>query len=116
MKQYDVKGCEVMCIYHIYNNNKITSKELVKLCEEDKAQISRSLQELEKKGIIQFVQSNDKKRYNTIITLTEYGFEVANAIQQKVDYIFFICGAVLKDDEREIFYDSLQKIASSLDE
>lgn len=114
VKEYNLKGITVACLYYLNNYEYLTSKNLVSLCSEDKATISRALGELEKKEYIYF-EDNLKKRYNSKIYLTENGIKVAAFIKKRVDSIFQICGKNLSDDERINFYNTLIKITNNLE-
>ena len=116
MKKYELSNTAVACIYYLYHTPSLTSKELVCLCSEDKAAISRALKSLEEKGYIIFLETDLKKRYNTKVTLTDSGNAIAATLNDKIDHVFEQCGKELDDNERKIFYNSLNKIASSLEE
>ena len=115
IKEYNLKGTTVSCLYYLNHHNSLTSTELVKLCEEDKATISRALSELEKKNYITF-DSSFKKKYNTKVFLTDEGKKVSNYIDLRVNNIFEICGNNLSDEERINFYNTLVKIANNIEE
>lgn len=114
MQEYGLKGTPVMCLYFAFKQDNLTSSDLVKLCQEDKAQISRALQELEEKELLTYQYDNSKKKYNALIILTSKGKEIGQAIERKADHVFDVCGSVLTKEERANFYDSLAKITSSL--
>lgn len=115
MKKYDLNSTSVACIYYLSNDNNLTSKDLVNLCCEDKAAISRALKILEENKYITFLGESDKKKYNTIIRLTKQGEEIAISIKEKINAVFDDCGSVISDENRTIFYDSLIKIATALE-
>ena len=50
MEEFDLKSHHVSCIYYLYMQDGLTARELCDLCEEDKANISRALDFLEKQG------------------------------------------------------------------
>ncbi|MGN1295234.1 MAG: MarR family winged helix-turn-helix transcriptional regulator [Bacilli bacterium] len=114
MKEYGLKGTPIMCLYFASRQDNLTSSDLVKLCQEDKAQVSRALQELEEKGLLTYQYDNSKKKYNALIILTSQGREVGQAIINKADHVFEVCGSVLTKEERANFYDSLAKISTAL--
>ena len=60
MKDFDLKTPHVSCIYYLYIENNLTAKELTDICDEDKAQISRSIDYLENNGYI-ICESTAKK-------------------------------------------------------
>lgn len=116
MRQYDLNSTSVACIYYLSNDNNLISKDLVNLCCEDKASISRSLKKLEENKYITFLGESDKKKYNTVIRLTNKGEKIASNIIERINAIFDECGKVISDENRVIFYDSLIKIAEKLED
>lgn len=114
MAEFELKSPHVSCIYHLYRNNALTSKELVEICEEDKAAISRSLEFLEEGGYI-LCDEKPRKRYKSPFRLTEKGERVAKKVIEKVDRILDKASEGLTDTEREIMYRGLTMIAENLD-
>ena len=100
--------------YFASKQDNLTSSDLVKLCQEDKAQVSRPLQELEEKELLTYQYDNTKKKYNALIILTSKGKEIGQAVERKADHVFEVCGSVLTKEERANFYDSLEKITAVL--
>ncbi len=70
MKNYDLNSISVACLYYLYNYENLTSKDLVNLCCEDKASIYRNIKILEERMLVEFLSTDDKKRYKTVIVLT----------------------------------------------
>ena len=61
MDEFNLKSHHVSCLYYLYKSNSLTAKELCDICAEDKAALSRSLEDLERNGYIE-CDSNLKKR------------------------------------------------------
>lgn len=117
MEKYGLKGTHVMCLYQLKQHNEgLTATELATLCDEDKAAISRSLAKIESKGLISFTDVEGKKRYRTIITLTEQGKNVCDKISQKIDELLQINTSRISDEDREVFYRVFSVIADNLQE
>lgn len=115
MESYGLKGAQVMCLYHLKQHEAgITSKELTSLCGEDKAAISRSLAKLESKGLISFIDIEGKKRYRTMIMLSDEGRMICDKINQKIAEMVQINGEGFSEEEREVFYRVLSIIAENL--
>ena len=116
MEKYGLKGTQVMCLYQLKQYPQgLTATELASLCGEDKAAVSRSLAKLESKGMISFTDDEEgKKRYRTVITLTEQGSKVCDQISQKIDEVLQVNSENISDEEREIFYRVFSDIASNL--
>ena len=67
MKNLNLRSFHVECLYYLYASNIHTAAELCAKCGEDKATISRTLEDLEQKEFLTR-EKQDKKRYNTEIT------------------------------------------------
>ena len=53
MAEYDLKIPHVSCLYYLYVHESLTATELCEICYEDKAAISRSLDQLEIRGYVE---------------------------------------------------------------
>lgn len=115
MTEFGLKGTHAMCVYYLdrYGDG-LTAAQLSSLCEEDKAAISRTLADLEEKGYITLCSSENKKKYRSLITLTEKGKELAQNVNQLIDQWVGFGGDGLSDEEREAFYYALDVIACNL--
>ncbi len=115
MSGMNMKSSYVSCLYYLYINDKaMTAKELCEVCEEDKAYVSRSMDALEKGGYI-VCASKREKRYNSPISLTEKGVEVAKEIAGRIDRIVETASMGLTEENRKIFYASLGLICKNLE-
>ena len=114
MKEYGLKIPHVSCLYYLYNNGALTAKELSDTCDEDKASLSRAIDQLEKMGLI-FCDSDSPKRYKAHLCLTPKGEELAREISKKVNEALDYVGACLDDKERVSFYTALERISERLD-
>ena len=113
MAVYDLKSPHVSCLYYLYKAESLTAKELCDMCEEDKANISRSIEYLEAHGYIA-CHSKTEKRYKSPLLLTEKGKEVGRRITQKVDRLLNCAGEGLSEDNRKIMYESLWIVCDNL--
>jgi DNA-binding MarR family transcriptional regulator len=121
MAEFNLKSPHVSCLYYLYKADSLTSKELCDICEEDKANISRSIEFLEKNGYI-VSRSKTEKRYKSPLVLTEKGRETGAYIVRKIDAVLESVGEGVPEDQREIMYrnlsvicDNLQKICDAYD-
>lgn len=115
MEAYGLKGTHVMSLYQLKQHPEgLTAKELAILCDEDKAAISRSLSKIESKGLIAFTDIEGKKRYRTIITLTEEGSKVCDYISEKIDELLQISSTKISEEDRATFYRVFSVIADNL--
>lgn len=114
MKAFGLKGSHVMCLYHIGKNPQgVTSVELSNLCMEDKAAISKTVAELRKKDLIS-TDSLGSKVYRAKHVITVKGLEVHQHISYLIENIVKEVGEGLSEEERSIFYKSLQQITENL--
>lgn len=113
MTEFGLKGTHVMCVFYIYHSEeKLTAAQLCQLCAEDKAAISRTLVTLQEKG---FVESGEKK-YRAHLTLTKSGVELAKKINSLIEQWVGLGGDGLNEEERMVFYRSLDIISANLRE
>ena len=114
MKNYELRSPHISCLYYLYIAKELTSKELCERCEEDKATISRSLDYLEKNGYI-ICKSDSKKRYNSPFELTERGMRAGKRIADKIAEVLEEVSKGISEEDRAVFYRSLNIISENID-
>ncbi len=114
MANYELRSPHISCLYYLYVSKELTSKELCERCEEDKATISRSLDYLEKNNYI-LCKSDSKKRYNSPFELTERGMRAGKRIADKIAAVLDEISTGISDEDRAIFYRSLNVISENID-
>ena len=115
IKEFGIKGSHVMCLFYISEaENGLTATELCKLCSEDKAAISKALSALEEKDYIQF-ENGENKKYRSKYFLTNDGEYVISKVYEKIFNAVNFGGSGLSDEDRDIFYKSLNMINSNLE-
>lgn len=114
MSEFNLRSPHVTCLYYLYKTGGTTAKDLGELGQEDKATISRSIEQLEKEGYI-ICLSAQKKKYNAMLNLTRKGEEIAKKISEKIDRILAIAGGDIPDDKRKIMYECLSIIDENLE-
>lgn len=114
MANFGLKGPHAQCLLAMDRYPEgITSARLCEICEKDKAAISRTLTELEQRGMINRDQRNGT-RYRALLMLTEQGKNAAAVVSEKARQAVEQAGAGLTDDQREVFYRVLAVIAGNL--
>lgn len=112
--EFNLKSTHVSCLYYLYKYPAgLTARELSDICDEDKAAISRSVEYLEHQGLIK-ANAKTEKRWKSALLLTEAGSVVAKGIATKVDKIVEVASYGLTEENRKIFYESLQIICENL--
>ena len=82
-----------------------------KICDKDKAAVSRAVTELEQEGLIRRL---DARTYRTPLVLTQKGAAAAAMVNKKASRAVEAAGQGLSDENRVIFYEALNLIASNL--
>ena len=114
MKEYNLKTPHVSCLYYLYiNNAPMTATELVEVCDEDKAAISRSLDYLETNGFLQ-CDSKSEKRYKAPLYLTQKGKKIGAEIINKINNVLKISNQGLGDEDLNKFYKGLFVVSENL--
>ena len=114
MAEYNLKSPHVSCLYYLYKYGDMTATELCEICDEDKAAISRSIVQLEKEGYVEYTDEQ-KRRYRARMSLTQKGREIAEGLAKKIDHVLDMAGDGLAEDDRVIFYRSLELISKNLE-
>ena len=86
MVEFHLKGPHVSCLYYLYKNETLTAKELSELCEEDKANMSRTVEYLIKGG---YIAKRTACRYRAPLSLTEEGKRIGAHIAERIDRVLF---------------------------
>lgn len=107
-----LKGSHVMCLHKLSSApNGPTASELAEACQEDKAAISRSVAELQERGLIEL---RGGKKYRASILLTEQGRNAAEQINQRIAQAVSAISVSMDDQQRRAFYETLEEISRNL--
>ena len=113
MTEFGLKGTHVMCMFFLHQTpGGLTASEICRLCMEDKAAISRTLAFLHERGYI----CSEGKKYRAKIRLTENGLAVMRQVSMLIEEWVSFGGDGLSEEDREVFYRSLDVISSNLHE
>lgn len=91
----------------------VTAAKLGELCGKNKADVSRMISILEKKGMVQ-KEAVGGNMYRAVLKLTETGRTAAKLVQERAALAVELAGAGLSDENREVFYNALELIAANL--
>lgn len=115
MAEFQLKGPYVSCLYYLSLTDGLTAAALCERCDEDKAAISRSLDDLEKNGYIT-CESGTGRRYRAPLHLTERGRAVCRGINERIDRIVDSASQGLSEAERKSMYRALTLISENLEQ
>ena len=114
MGKYGLKGAYSVYFTTMYRYPEgITAAQLVDLCSRDKADVSRAMSLLEKKGLVTRTDP-DAKAYRALLTLTSTGREIAGQINTKAKAAVEQASCGLPEEKRIIFYEALELITANL--
>ncbi len=112
MEKYGLKGPYAMYFTTLYRFPEgITAAQLGEFCGRDKSDVSRAVSVLEKEGII---RRDGRNPYRALIVLTEKGQDIAGKVNKKVCIAVQSGSKGLTEEQRTVFYQSIDIIAANL--
>jgi len=114
MRPYGMKGAYALYLVVLLNaDEEPTAARLAEMVQRDKADVSRAIDVLQKKGI---VEPHGKSRYRAPILLTEEGRALAAQVERKAGQALAIAGQGLTAEMRQAMYRALEIISENLKE
>lgn len=114
MGKYGLKGSYSVYFTTLYRYPAgLTAAQLVDLCSRDKADVSRAMALLEKKGLVTRVDP-EGKAYRAPLTLSQEGREIAGHINHRAEAAVELASKGLPEEKRAVFYEALELITSNL--
>ncbi len=114
MGKYGLKGSYSVYFTTLYRYpSGLTAAQLVDLCSRDKADVSRAMALLEKKGLVARVDP-EGKAYRAPLILTQQGREIASHINNRAEAAVELASKGLPEEKRAVFYEALELITSNL--
>lgn len=113
MTAYGLGSTHTVCIRRLKGaRDGITRTRLAECCELDKAQVSRIVNDLSKKGYV--TESPERSRYKRKIRLTEAGMRIADDIDRIVLDINNFVSSEIPEEEINTFYKVFETICNNL--
>ena len=114
LEKHDLKGSYAIYFTTLYRFKKgITSVELSEVCGRDKADVSRAVSVLEKKGLMMKLEEGSRI-YRAKLLLTQEGRSLAEHIIDRAERAVELGGKGLSDEHREVFYCAMDTIIENL--
>ena len=114
MEQYGLKGPHAMYLLTMERfQNGITAARLSGVCGKDKSDVSRAMSLMQKKGLVSRVDVN-RTLYRSLLKLTPEGKTAAEHIRKRAQIAVDAAGRDLSEENRDIFYESLESIVNNL--
>lgn len=116
LSKFGLKGTYAVYLAVLLRNKEgVTASRLSDICARDKADVSRSVNELEAKGIVERI-SVSSSGYRASIRLTPRGIDIAQHIIERACLAVEITNRDVSDKDRKLFYDVLFRYESTLKE
>lgn len=114
MKKHGLKGPYALYLVTMANyKGDVTAANLTELCNKDKADVSRAVSAMEKKG---FIRRQGENAYRAKLILTEAGKTLANQLTNRAALAVEMAGKGLSEEMRTVFYSALDTITGNLKE
>lgn len=114
MARFRLRGAHVSCLYYLAQFGPMTAAELCERADEDKAAVSRSVEQLEQEGYLSCGDGGGR-RYRALLRLSKKGLETGELIRQKIDGIVEQASAGIGEQERAVMYRALERICENLE-
>ena len=114
LNKYGLKGTHSIYLLTLARYpDGLTAPELCMHCDRDKADVSRMMSIMEKKGLVS-KQYMGNSKYRGIFTLTPTGQEAARKVRERASHAVAFAGKDISDHERETFYNAMESILNNL--
>ena len=115
MAKYELNSPHAVYLNTLYGAGAdgVTAAQLGELCCKNKADVSRMVAILEKKGLVT-KETAGGNVYRAKLLLTEEGKRAAEHVQQRAAVAVELAGSGMTDEEREVFYRCLERITTNL--
>ena len=114
MAKYELNSPHAVYLHTLYVYNEgITAAKLGELCCKNKADVSRMVSILEKKGLVK-KEAVGGNLYRAKLVLTQKGRDAAEQVRKQAALAVELAGAGMSDQDREIFYRCLEQITANL--
>ena len=91
----------------------VTAAQLSEICGRDKADVSRAISSMEERGMV-VKEGLNNSLYRARLKLTEKGKQAADHICRRAGVAVDLGGKGLDDEQRAVFYETLERIAANL--
>ena len=111
-----IKSVHTMWLYELLvNPDGLTATEIASKTKIDRSLVSREISALMREGYVECSQAEGKRSYNSVISLTEKGRELALQIAESALRIQNKVSYNVDKDELSVFYSVLERIYSNIE-
>ena len=115
MAKYELNSPHAVYLDALYDapEDGITAAQLAKMCGKNKADVSRMVAILIRKGLVKKVAVG-RNMYRARLVLTEEGRQAAECVQQQAEAAVELAGEGLSAEEKATFFKALEVITANL--
>lgn len=114
MEKYGLKGPHCTYLLSIAEHpDGLTATQICEICGKDKADVSRTMAFLEKKGMVT-KEGIHQNLYRGVYKLTDDGIKAAEHVQRRASLAVELAGKDMTEEERVAFYRALATVAANL--
>ena len=114
MAKYDLNSAHAVYLNVLRQHmDGITAAKLGELCCKNKADVSRMVSILEKKGLLR-KETVGSTMYRALLKLTDEGLAAARHVQERASLAVELAGTGLSDADRTVLYSALERITENL--
>lgn len=115
MEKYELHSPHAVYLNTLYDAmpDGITASKLCELCGKNKADVSRMVAILQRRGLVK-KNAVGNNMYRAKLILTEEGKMAAEEVRKRAEVAVEMAGSGLTVEEREIFYKALEQITTNL--
>ncbi len=111
MEKYDLKGTFSVYLLALHRSKDgLTAARLCELCGRDKADVSRAVAQMIRKGLV----SREGRNYRAVLRLTPEGAQAAEQVCVRAAVAVELAGKGFSSEDRATFYQVLGTITSNL--
>lgn len=112
MAKYGLKGPHALYLATLRNYPEgITATQLCELCGRDKADVSRAMGLMERKGLL---VKQGESAYRAPLKLTDVGKQAAEQVCGRANLAVELAGKDISEEDRKILYAALESITANL--
>ncbi len=116
MEKHGLKGPHAIYLTTLFRNpDGLTAPQICEISGKDKADVSRMMAIMEKNGLVT-KESVNKNLYRAVFRLTDGGRKAAEHVSKRAQLAVDIAGGDLTEEQRAVFYESLEVITNKLRE
>ena len=116
-REFGIKGVHVFWLHELLLHPEgLSATELASSNKVDRSLVSREISMLEANGLVKTEKPNGKRNYNSKLTLTESGIEIAQRIREIAMQFQELGGQNIDSNELSAFYATLEKLYGNFEQ